>query len=277
MSKFALSSSAYKRHKLEQAIRHIALAGYAGVEVVADVPHGYPPVLADDDRKAIRSALAKDHLAVSNINAAPMAALRDELRPSWIETDRVLRGERLQHTLDAGQLAKDIGGPTISTVGGGELEEGVSRGTALRHFVAGLKRVAAVIAKGKCPPVLISPQPGLLIETAEQALEVVKQANSPDIGVNINTGYLHRAGQDVAAAIRESKDAVRHVHLEDVAAEVSGEVVVPGTGVVDFSAVFGALEAIGYKGWLTVELSGADVHPDEAARQALRFLGQFDK
>jgi len=277
LRKFALSSSAYKRHKLAEAIRHVAVAGYSGIEVVADVPHGYPPLVAEADRRAIRSALAQSRLAVSNVNAAPMTALRDELRPSWLEADQVLRQERIQHTLDAGKFAKDIGGPTISTLGGGELERATPREHGVRRFVAGLRQVASEAAKGKCPPLLIDPQPGLLVETADQAIEVVRQAKSPHIGVTINTDHFQRAGQDVAEAIHALKGLVRHVHLEDTAPDGSGEVVVPGTGVVDFSAVFTALDDIGYDGWLTVDLSGADVHPDEAAKQALRFLGQFDK
>ncbi len=277
LRKFALSSNAYKRYKLAQAIRHVALAGYTGVEVTADAPHAYPPALTKDDRKSIHSTLAQNRLAVSNLDASPMTALRDEMRPSWIEADRVLRQERIQHTLDAGQLGKEIGAPTISILAGGELDEEMSRGTAIGLFAQGLKHVAALAAKGKCLPVLIDPREGLLVATAAQALEVLEQVNSPHIGVNLNTGHLHRAGADIPAAIRQLKKFVRHVQIEDVAADGSGEVVVPGTGALDFAAVFEALDEIGYDDWLTVDLSGADVHPDDAARQALKFLGQFDK
>jgi len=276
LRKFALSSGAYRRYKLAQAVRHTALAGYSGIEIIADAPHGYPPLLTKPERQAVQAALAKDRLAVSNVNASPMTALRDELRPSWIEADRVLRQERIQHTIDAGQLAKDLGALTVSTLAGGVLEEGMPREAAVGHFVAGLKQVVALAAKGKCPPVLVDPRGGLLVETAAQALDVVNRVKSAHVAANINTGNLHRAGQDVAAAIGEMKGALRHVHIGDVPADGSADAVVPGTGVVDFAAVFGALDDIGYDGWLTVDLSGADVHPDDAAKQALQFLKQFD-
>jgi len=277
LRKFALSSDAYRRYKLIEAVRHTALAGYAGIEIVADAPHGYPPLLSKTERQAVQAALAKDRLAVSNINASPMTALRDELRPSWIEADKVLLQERIQHTLDAGQLAKDLGAPTVSTLAGGAVEDGAAPEMVIKRFVAGLKQVAAVIAKGKCPPVLIDPKAGMVVETAGQAAEVLSKVKSPHVGININTGNLHRAGQDVAASIRGLKDVVRHIHLEDVPADGSDEVVVPGTGVVDFAAVFAALDEIGYNGWLTVDLSGADMHPDYAAKQARQFLKQFDQ
>ncbi len=277
MRKFAFSANAYRRFKLSQAIRHVALAGYSGIEITADAPHGYPPSLTEADRRAIRHALAQERLAISNINAAPMIALRDEFRPSWIESDSVLREERIRHTLEAGQLAKDIGGPTISTLGGGIIEEGMSRERAIGHFVAGLRHVAGMIDKGKCPPVLITPQKRLLVETAAQALEILEQVRSPKIGVAFDTGHFQRAGADLAESIRTLGAAIRHVRIEDVSADESRLTVVPGAGTVDFAAVFAALDSIGYNAWFTVDLSAADVHPDEAARQALAFLKQFDK
>ncbi len=276
MRKFALSSSVFHRHQVIQAIRHVALAGYPGIEVVADAPHGYPPTVTQSDRTAIRTALSQHRMTVSNVDASPMTALRDEARPSWTEPDKVLRHERLQHTLEAAKLAKDIGGLTLSTLAGGEIDPEMTRDQAVKHFVSGLVQAAAVIAKRQYPPILIDPKPGLIVHTAEQARQIVEQIKSPHVGVNFNTGHFHRSRQDLAASIRDLKTQIRHVHIEDVAADHSG-IVVPGTGAVDFAAVFQALDHIGYDGWLTVDLSGADVHPDEAARIALQFLGQFDK
>ncbi|MFW6107674.1 MAG: sugar phosphate isomerase/epimerase family protein [bacterium] len=273
MRKFALSSGAYRRFKLVQAVRHVALAGYAGVEILADIPHGYPPTFDKTDRDGLRSALAKDRLAVANVNAGPMTAIRDDLRPSWVEADRVLRNERIRHTLDAGELARDVGAPTVTTIGGGPLE-GMSPEDARAHFVDGLGQVAEAVAKGKCPRVLICPEPGLLVDTAEQVRRVIDAVGADGIGADVNTGHCRRAEEDAGAAVRELDALLGHVHLEDV--DDRGAVVVPGSGGVDFEAVFAALDEIGYDGWLTVDLSGADVHPDEAARQALEFLEQFE-
>jgi sugar phosphate isomerase/epimerase len=279
--KFALSSGAYQRYELVRAIRHTALAGYTGIEILADRPHAYPIDLNDEARATVRSALAKHRLAVSNINAEPMEALRDKMRPSWIEPDPVLSGERLMHTLDAGQLANDLGAPHLSTMPAGMLQEEMTPEQALEQFVAGLKRLAvegAKKAKKKrpCPPVLFGARHGFLVETAEQILDVLERVGSDRIGATLNTGRLRSAGQDVGEAIRRLRGQLRHVHLEDCSRHGDGKIVVPGTGLVDFAAVFAALDDIGYDGWLTVNLAGADVHPDVAAKQALQYLGQFD-
>ena len=281
MRKLALSSGAYQRYDLPRAVRHVALAGYAGIEIVADRPHGYPPDLDDDARGAIRAALAKHRLAVSNVNSEPMEALRDKMRPSWIEIDSVLRDERIQHTLDAGQLANDIGAPQVSTMPAGNLQEGMTREQAIGHFVSGLKRIAADATKKKrkkkpCPPVLIGARHGFLIVTPADMLDVLKRVGSDRVGVTLNTGHMRSTNQDIGAAIRELKGAIRHVHLEDCSRYGDGKIVIPGSGLVDFKSVFAALDEVGYDGWLTVNLAGTDVHPDEAAKDALQYLGQLD-
>jgi sugar phosphate isomerase/epimerase len=45
---------------------------------------------------------------------------------------------------------------------------------------------------------------------------------------------------------------------------------VPGDGAIDFKAALGAIRAIGYTGWVTVELYPYVENPDEAATRALR-------
>jgi len=273
LNTFAISSGAYRRYKLTEAVRHVALAGYDGIEVVADIPHGYPPALDKSGRDELRAELARRKLAVSNVNAGPMTAIRDAVRPSWIEADRVLRAERVQHTLDAGELAIDLGAPTVSTIGGGPTDE-VDPDDALRYFRDGLREIAQAAAKDKCPPLLICPQPDLLIRTAEDALRILEAVDDEEVGAEINTGHCLRAGEDPAAVVLRLGPALRHVHLRDV--DDDGTVVVPGTGLVDFPAVFAALHEAEYDGWLTVDLSGTEVHPDDAARRALDFLKPSD-
>ena len=277
MRKIALSSSAFHRLKLAQAVRHVAVAGFSGIEVIADSPHAYPPTMTEADRRAVRSALAQNRLAVSNVDATSMKALRDEFRPSWIESDHVLREERYQHTLDAVQLAKDIGSATVSTMAGGVIEDGMTREEAVSRFVNCLQKTAAFLEKKKWPAVLFDPRPGMVVSNTAETVEVLARIKSNAVGMTFNTGHFHLAGDNLIDSIKTLGKHIRHVHIEDVAGDDSGAIVVPGTGVVDFGAVFRAFDEINYAGWFTVDLSAADMHPDEAAKQAFHYLARFDK
>src|SRR5437016_11336207 len=87
--RLAFSTNAYLRFSFADAVRRLAAIGYAGVEIMADVPHAWPAYLLDEQKQAIRDALAKNGLTISNINAFMMNAINDRRQrywhPSWIE------------------------------------------------------------------------------------------------------------------------------------------------------------------------------------------------
>jgi len=66
--KLAFSTNAYTRFPLVEALRGIKAAGFAGVEVLADVPHAYPANLTGAEMTAIRRELDRLELQVSNVN-----------------------------------------------------------------------------------------------------------------------------------------------------------------------------------------------------------------
>src|SRR6516225_924253 len=185
--RLAFSTNAYLHFSFAEAVRRLAGLGYAGVEVMADVPHAWPAFLLEEQKQALRDALAANHLAVSNVNAFMMHAINDSRQrywhPSWIEPDRHYRQIRIDHTRRALTLARELGARCITTEPGGPVEPGASWQAALRLFVEGLKPVAEHAEK-EGVLLLVEPEPGLLIETADQFLELVQHIDSPAVGMN---------------------------------------------------------------------------------------------
>src|SRR5512134_310802 len=89
--RLAFSTNAYLRFSFAEAARRLAAIGYRGIEIMADVPHAWPAFLLEEQKQAIRAALAQHHLAISNVNAFMMNAINDHRQrywhPSWIEPD----------------------------------------------------------------------------------------------------------------------------------------------------------------------------------------------
>jgi sugar phosphate isomerase/epimerase len=162
--KLAFSSNAYLHFSFPEAVRRIASLGYSGVEIMADVPHAWPAFLLDEQKQAIRDALAKNNLAISNINAFMMHAINDPRQrywhPSWIEPDPHYRQIRIDHTKRALTLARELGAPCITTEPGGPVEAGASWTAALKLFVEMLKPVVAHAEK-QGVLLLVEPEPGL--------------------------------------------------------------------------------------------------------------------
>jgi sugar phosphate isomerase/epimerase len=269
--RLAFSTNAYLRFPFADAVARLARVGYQGVEVMADVPHAWPAYLLPEQRRALRDALDANGLAVSNVNAFMMHAVDDRRQrywhPSWIEPDVNYRRVRVDHTRRALTLARELGSPCITTEPGGPVEPGASWQAALGLFVEELKPVAAHAEK-EGVLLLVEPEPGLLIETAEQFEEFMRHIDSPAVALNFDIGHSYCVGDDPPTAIRRLAKWLRHVHLEDIAPTRVHQHLIPGEGAIDFPAAVAALREVGYDGWVTVELYPYAEDPDHAARTA---------
>lgn len=268
--KLAFSTNAYLNFSFPDTARRLAGIGYAGLELMADVPHAWPAYLLAEQKRAIRDAMAANHLAFSNVNAFMMHAVDDRRQkywhPSWIEPDPHYRRVRTEHTKKALSLAAELGAPCVTTEPGGPLE-GRTWGECLRLFVEELKPVVGHAEKVGVP-LLVEPEPDLLIETADQYLEFAGHISSPYLGLNFDIGHFYCVKDDPADTVRRLAPLIRHVHLEDIAATRVHHHLVPGDGVIDFHATLAALKEVGYAGWVTIELYTYHENPDVAATTA---------
>lgn len=270
--KFAFSTNAYLNYSFSEAVSRLAQIGYPAVEIMADVPHAWPAFLLEEQKQALREALARNGLQISNINAFMMHAVNDPRQrywhPSWIEPDRHYRQIRIEHTKRALTLARELGASCITTEPGGPVEPGESWKQALHLFVEMIKPVAEHAEK-EGVLLLVEPEPGLLIETCEQFLEFMGHLDSPAVAMNYDIGHAYCVGDDPATTIPQVAKYIRHFHLEDIAATRVHQHLIPGEGAIDFASALRAIRAIGYQSWITIELYPYVANPDEAARLAL--------
>ena len=273
--KLAFSSNAYMHHSIEEAIRRTAEIGYAGIELMADVPHAWPAGLLPERRAAIRRCLDDHSLQISNINAFMMNAVGDPRQPywhpGWTDPDPHYRAIRREHTKRSLHLAKDLGAPHITTEPGGHLAEGQSPGEAADIFYDELMPCVE-LAEELEVGLLIEPEPELLIEKFSQYLEFVERVDSSVVGLNFDVGHAYCVGEDPQDWIDTMSAHTVHYHLEDIAETRVHQHLIPGQGAIDFGATLQAIADSEYRGWLTVELYPYIDSPDDAAREARSFL-----
>lgn len=273
--RLAFSTNAYMRFPFEEAAARIASFGYEGLELMADVPHAWPAGLLEGSKQAIRNAMRKHNLAFSNINAFMMNAIDDYRQPYWypsfIEPDEHYRRVRIDHTRRALHLCAELGAPHITTAPGGPLAPGQRRDDVVDLFVEVLKPLAEQADKLGVL-LLIEPEPGLLVETTDQYVEIADRLKAPSIGLNFDVGHAYCMKEDLPGQIAKLAQRIRHYHFEDIAATRIHHHMVPGTGAIDFAEIVAAIEATGYDGWLTVELYPSIDDPDAAAKRAHEVL-----
>ena len=270
MQRLSFSTNAFKKNTLREAIDAIAAIGYRGVEIMADVPHAYPPAFDQSQRDAVKRQLARLNFTVSNINAFTLFARGDTYHPTWIEDDDALREIRVNHTIDCIKLAAEFGSKTISLQPGGPLiGTTISRAQAGERFAQGLRRV--LDAARKLHVILaVEPEPGLFIESSQEYLAFKREffSDEPLIRVNCDIGHLFCVGEDPASVIRALPSEIAHVHLEDIGKDRVHQHLAPGNGAIDFAPIFAALRDIRYTGWVTVELYPYETSAAGVARVA---------
>lgn len=278
--KLAFSSNAYMHFSIEDTIRKVAEMGYAGIEVLADVPHAWPAGLLEERKQSIRNHLRDHHLQVANVNAFMMNAIADPRQPywypGWTDSDPNYRAIRREHTKRALKLAQEIGAPNLTTEPGGHLEPGQSWKDAARIFYDELMPCIEV-AEQVGVDLLIEPEPELLIERFDQYLEFVDRIQSPRVGLNFDIGHAYCVGEDPQDWVEKMAPHTRHYHFEDIASTRVHRHLIPGQGAIDFEATLSAIQRTGYTGWVTVELYPYINEPDEAARRAREYLLKLGK
>ena len=268
--KLAFSSNAFRRYSLSDTMRIIAAAGFEGIEIMADIPHAYPPHLAESDILDIRQSLEENRLNISNINAFMLHAIGDTYHPSWTESNPALRAMRIDYTLQCIDLARLLGAATLSTEPGGPL------GVAPREHDLHIFREGLAIVEPKAREagirVLIEPEPGLLIENSSQFKKLFEKLDPEIFGLNFDIGHFFCVGEDPVLLVRELRNCIHHFHLEDIAETREHHHLMPGKGAIDLRRVLEAIDSIDYSGFVTVELYTYEDNADEATREAFAYL-----
>ncbi len=271
--RFAFSSNAFPRFSLVETIRILADLGYQGIEIMADVPHAYPPHLSAGDINEIVATLDRYGMEISNINAFTLHAEGDTYHPSWIERDPAQRTRRIDHTLRCIDLAERLWAPTLSTEPAGPVEK-IEPEEGLKLFAEGLEAVRQR-AMEKGVRILIEPEPGLLIENSTQFQRFFVGLDPDVFGLNFDIGHFFCVGEDPATLIREMKDVTYHFHLEDIAKSREHRHLMLGDGAIDLPDVLKTIDEIGYKGFVTVELYPYEDRPVETAAKAMAYLRKW--
>jgi D-psicose/D-tagatose/L-ribulose 3-epimerase len=142
-----------------------------------------------------------------------------------------------------------VGGPMYSAVGRTWLLDSGERRQTIERLAEALRPLADYAgARG----VTLALEPlnryeTSLLNTAEQALEVVDAVDSPALGLLLDTYHMNIEEKSPAAAIRAAGAHVAHVHAS------ASDRGAPGSDTVDWPAVAGALREIGYSGTLCIE------------------------
>lgn len=258
--------------------RHLAASPRSADQIDFLARHGFAGVsdnyllLREPDVQARIGQLVHEHgLEMASFVHNPLAWNQ----PTWNTsgpTTRTALSEALAASLAA---AERSGSRTLSVVTG---RTDAPHADQIRimaehlHFAADRAATAGVVLCIETTHPAFAP--GLLIERLDDALAVVEAADHPHVQLNFDIGHLALLGEDVLAAITRSAGKIGMVQAADVPGANQIGRIEPGAGVLNWPAIFTALEKAGYTGLIELELEPAAPGPD-GERALLERVGRL--
>jgi len=232
---------------VDKALAHLAGLGFDGVELTV-IP-GYTTELIKLDaveRSRIRRLLEKHHLILPAI-AAHSSLVSDDT------TTHAANMARLKGAVDlAVELAQEDIMPVVNTTPGGKPEEW----DTVRDLLVERTRELVEYAQARSVTIAMEPHISAVIDTPEKVLQLLELVDSPYLKVNFDISHFDIVGLTIQDTVAALAPYTAHTHVKDQRGRVPNyEFLIPGEGDFDYLNYLKAMQAHGYDGFITVEVS----------------------
>ncbi len=238
---------------LLQRLRAAAAAGFTAVEI--QFPYAVPAVQLKEELQRCGLTLVLINLPAGDLMQGGNGMACDPQA-------RAKFANALDEALSYALMVR----PQMVNVLAGRVPAGGSRGRALATLAANLREAAQAFdrlgIKVLCEAINPIDMPGFLINTPEHLRDLLTEVKHSNCYAQLDVYHMARQGISTAQALAVLGDSVAHVQFADNPGR--GE---PGTGELDFVAMYQALVQAGYQGALA-----AEYRPTVATAQSLAWL-----
>jgi inosose dehydratase len=260
---------------LDDAVAFLADLGFTGVEPTV-IP-GFTSELDNldaDTRRRVRSLfddLGLDMPAVAG-HRSLLATDPDEHAEDW----RRLTGA-IELCVDWAPAGGDP--PALDTTLGGQPDDWE------RQLATIVDRVGALVDVATAAGVVLALEPhvGSCLNSIERTLWLLEQIDSPHLKLNFDISHFDVVGVPTAESVARLAPHTAHTHVKDQRGRAPDhEFLIPGEGPFDFVDYLRRMDAAGYDGYITAEVSfmvqrRRDYDPFAAAELTWNTLdGAFD-
>jgi sugar phosphate isomerase/epimerase len=235
--KLGANSVLFGSHDMETAFKHIAMAGYDGIELSAI--DGMSQHLVLDHWQELAASIKQ---YAQDYNLELLAMEQPSQDPAKME--------------QAFQAAVEIGIPIINIGPGGKSGDEA----LLQQSIDNIGKL--VLSAEKYGVTLcVKAHVGAAIYNTPTTLKLMEAVNSPAFGIDMDPSHIYRANENPVEAIKAVIHRVKHVHIRDCKGRGptpgKPEMQANGRGDIDLLGYVRALHQAGYNGPLDLEVIGA--------------------
>ena len=285
MLAFAYNTNGFAHHELVDGFDVLADLGYEGVGLSLDTHHLNPLRSSAADVARIAAELGKRKLRVAiETGARYILDPRRKHEPTLLSAEPEGRARRLDFLLRCVDIAADLGAEAVAVFSGhfaqSVVPHALAPGGALGApaLADAWKRLADAVtalldraaARGGVA-IGFEPEPGMFVDKLSR-YDRLLELTGDRLKLTLDLGHVRCTERtSIPEAVRAYAPRIVNVHVEDV--KGTQHLHLPfGEGDIDFPPALGALEAVGYRGLVQVELSRNSHDAPEQARRSLEFL-----
>ncbi|WP_205340346.1 hydroxypyruvate isomerase family protein [Denitrificimonas caeni] len=224
---------------LLQRVRAAAAAGFSAVEI--QFPYEVPALQLKEELERCGMPLVLINLPAGDLMQGGNGLACDPDARSQF-------ADALDEALSYALMVR----PRMVNVLAGRLPKDGSRGRAFATLAANLRDAAQAFdrlhIKVLCEAINPLDMPDFLINTPEQLDELLTEVRHPNCFAQLDVYHMARQGISVQQALAVLTDKVAHLQFADCPGRAE-----PGTGALDFSEIWHALEQAGYQGAMAAE------------------------
>lgn len=121
-----------------------------------------------------------------------------------------------------------------------------------RTYLSNLRHAAGELARHGMTlliePISTHAVPGFYLNRSAEAFALLEEAGADNLKVQYDLYHMRLMGDDLVATVAANPGRIGHMQFADVPGRHE-----PGTGEIDFPALFDRVDRLGYRGWMGAE------------------------
>ena len=259
--KLGTATSVLFLYAIRDVVPLVARIGYDGIDIWGGRPHVYRQDLSIEELKDLRRLIQDHGMSVASFMPAFYRYPHSLSNPN----PRV-RQDSIDYMRQCVDNAALLGAPVVLVVPDLSLA-GQSRADSLHRMIESIDIVArhASAYDLKLGLEVLYTDETDLINTADDALDIIHQLGYANLGVVLDTGTLNLSKESPEDIFTKLDGLVLQVHVNDNQGVHHQQNLIPGEGTFDFPGLIKVLKRHHYTGFLSAELSKEYAQEPESA------------
>ncbi|MBV7330529.1 sugar phosphate isomerase/epimerase [Chloroflexi bacterium TSY] len=264
--KIAYGNYGMPKTPYETLVRQVSEIGYDGLELCTGAAYPTAPErLSAANRQHLGQLIEDADLELDKLMMQGVTLLTSE------DKQHAANLESLHHAFELGAALEMEQVVAVNTAGG-RIEDW----DTMRDLLA--ERVAdwATVAAEHDAFFALEPHVGAIVHTPERTTWLLEQVDHPNLKINFDYSHFELVDVPLAEALGELKSHIVGTHVKDVKGRPPNfRFLLPGESELDYVDYLHQIEAVGYDGFITAEISAQIFNkPDYAPVAAARFAYQ---